>query len=621
MPEYVADGNVDFSLGQDAWKHPDKIRPDQYSRGVNVSPSKGTLRPRNGFHEETLHFEDTLITTEYGYLRSIENIFISGKFQALVPVLLPPYNYLFVVISGLIYKINTTTKEATVLSTTLRLNQYASRINWSYGGDYIIFFDFPDYPLITDGLELFRANPKNEIDGILQPQVPISCLGTYNQNRLIVADAGSNFTAGDPTGNLATPEAPITFTEVFTPNSSFYLQQFTLPTDDAAKLPITAMGFIQSLDNSTGIGPLFVATSQSVFYYNTDQVRANWAPQGSPEAFGRLLLNNAGIAGARAFVNVNSDIVFYSGDGFVHSLSTARNDANKWGNIPISREVQPYLPAADRFLRSHTIIGYHQNRIIVSANPYRISALDISQRPINDVAFAGMVVIELESLSSLLSQGTPVWGGLWTGVDVLDIATTEDGSCYMMAKDGGRNGLFFLDTEKTYDVIQGRKRRVKSIVYTKEYSFDNEFLYKKEHNVTLQVNSLEGSVDLKVERKPSHAPNFLLVGDWHHEAPVECCQMPGDELLNGIASQTFRQLIFGDSKEQGCNAITQEDYLVFRALQLRITVEADYWELENFRIKALSMPINENMEEVCRPYPIGYIGAECEPDWTLPERV
>lgn len=610
------DGTVDWSLGQDAWHSPDKIRDNQYWKGINVSTRGGSLSPRPGFCQMEMDFSDQTYTTKFGYVRTIRDIWGAGKFQAAIYYNQSPDEYIVTVVSGRIFRTHITTGRTVLLSEDIFLNQFYPRINWSYAGDALVLFDFPNYPVIIQGDDVTRANPDNEILGFPQPQVPISNLGTYNQNRLFIANAGTEFTAGDAVGNLATPEAPLTFTEVFTPGSPFFRQFFSLETDSRTD-NITAMGFIQQLDTNTGIGPMFVATDRNVFFYRTDQPREQW----QSGQFGGLLLANAGIAGPRAFVNVNSDLIFLSAQGKVHALSAAREESKRWGNVPISREVENFLKPKEPGLSRYAALGYFNNWIFITANPYRIGCLDIDGQPVSDYASGGFVVMDLANMSSFLSEGTPSWSGLWTGVNPMDFITTQNRS-FVISKDGaGANSIYEVREDQTYDTAYNTKRPVRSVVYTKEYDFKDPFMQKREHILNFQLKDLGGKFKIKIERKPSHSSAFLLWDEWEYEAPIETCDIPCDQFLNGVTYHQIKELIFGDAKESGCSPITDDEYDTFTKCQLRITLEGDYWQLDHLKFAARMVEYLERPDKrTCDNLPVQLIALPCddEVNWRVP---
>lgn len=615
--QILNDGTFDFSLGQDSWHHPDRIQKNQYAKGINVTTKGGTLKPRPRYHRLEMIFDDDVIELDVG-TRPIEQLWQGGKFQAALPFTLVPDRYILSVVCGFIFITNVATGHTSLMSKDIRVNPNAARINWSYAGQYIVIFDYPDYPVIIQGEKIFRANPNNIVNGQPQPQVPISVLGTYNQNRLFVANAGVEFTAGDPVGNLQTPEAPITFTEVFGPNAPFVNQFISLPVEDTS-YPITAMGFIQQLDSSTGIGPMFVATANKFYFFNTQQPRVQW----ETGQFGGLLISNAGLPGNRAFVNVNSDLAFITPNMEIHTLSTARNEARKWGNIPISREVQNYLQLSSPELAQFAVAGYFNNRLYFTANPYRVISQGRNAEPIFDYVHGGFVVLEIENLASLVSAGTPCWAGLWTGVNPMEFVSFED-EAFIVSKDGcqpfGENAIYTLEENELYDTIGRYTRSVRSIIETRQYDFGNGYIQKQEGTVALHFGDLEGKISLDISRKPQQSSDYLKWGDWSYEAPVETCDFPTDEQFNGFAEHNFEQLIFGDAKVQACHPLLGEQFKIFQETQLKLIIEGGEWTLMDVKISANEIPFVERQEEwMCKKLPPKLLPAQCDETWNIPE--
>lgn len=619
MAQYISDGTASFIGGQDAYHVPDRIRPDAYAKGINVTTRRGVLGPRSGWFACDLDYADTLIETRYHYSRPIESVFESGKFQAFIPYVNLPGYYIIVVICGRIFRVNVDTRKTILLSDTIKVNQYAPRINWSYAGRYIVLFDFPDYPVIIDDTEVRRADPNNLFNGNLQPEVPVSVLGTYNQNRLFVANEGNEFTAGDPVGSLATPDAPITFTESLTPAAPFNGQAFSLGTQYANE-PITAMGFLQTIDTSTGVGPLFVATENAVYSYRTDIPRADW----ESTQFGSLLLFNAGIAGPRAVVNVNSDLMFLSGEGKIHALSSARNDTRKWGNVSISREVENWLVYNDPSLRKYACLGYFDNRIFITANPHRVQALDVDGRPVSDYAHGGFVVLALDNVASLTQDQTPVWDGLWTGVRPMDIAVLGD-RCFVISKDPmSRNKIYELKRDSHFDFVNGREKYIQSTVYTREYDFsyrdqggtistgqDVKYL----HTLNLTVKDLQGKARIEIEQRPSHVNNFYPWRDWNHTAPF--CEKGRPQFFNGFSEHNIRDVIFGAPSGFSCDPVNEAAINSFKKLQLRLKISARKWRLDDISMKAVLQPSNAT-DTGCGERPAIAVEKQCNSDWVNP---
>lgn len=622
MP-FVSDGTTDWSLGQDSWLSPNQIRPNQYAAGVNLSTRGGVLGPRSPYHRFEMGFAATpQIETDYHYQRSLEAVWSSGKFQACIGYSYGSDDFLISVVCGLIFRTNIRTNKTILLSDKIRVNQYAPRINCEISGKSVVLHDYPDYPVLITGDTVARSDPEHMVNGFLEPQVPISVLGAANQNRLFIANASNEFTAGDPIGNKLTPEAPNTFTEVLVPSAPFFNQFFELSTGSPLH-PISAMGFIQQLDTSTGVGPLFVSTQNQIYTYQSQLPRTSWDAN-----FGALYIATAGIAGPRGFINVNSDVIFLSGAYNVHAFSNARNDARTWGNVPISREVNNYLKSHDKDLNQFAVLGFFNNRIFISTNPYRVGALDRSQRPVTDYAHGGFVTLEIEALASFLSQGTPTWDGLWTGVNPMEIQTIA-GRCFVVSKDGsGPNGVnvMYELSDKNFgsDILRnGTKRQVRSIIYTREYSFvdqsiDSQFMEKKENVFSVQLQNVQGEFSLDIDRRPSHFNDFIPLGHWDHSAPSQLCDGVPDKLLNGIAPHQFKPIIFGDG-QTACEPITEELNTAFIGLQYRMIIEGENWNVQKVKSKAEVLKLQElNSDIICKELPDTRLPVQCSPDWIIP---
>lgn len=608
--DYVFDYGLEFLGGQDASKAPDRIAQNAFAAGVNLTTKNGVIGPRSGFKRQKLDFSDTgEFTLATKQKRRFEEIFSSGKFQAVIPYSIGNDFYQIIVIAGIIFLFNQNTLQVSIIEIEdgSRLNEGAARINWSDAGRFKVLYDFPARPVIIDGVTARRSDPKKN-------EVPISRLGAYNQNRLFIANGGNEFTAGDPTGSLAAPDAPVTFLEVLTLASPFFGEIFQLPTSDVT-LPISAMTFLQTTDTSTGIGPLLIATKKSIFSYNSQNPRTAWKT--SP--FGSLFTFSAGIAGARAFVNVNSDLFFISSDGQLRSASMSRDEQKRWARVPLSREVQNWIKFFDPTLVQFASMGYFNNRLFMTVNPYRTPARTTEGGATVDFAHGGIATITMDNISNLSNQSPPVWDGLWTGVRPMDFCLNDDRFFIISKDEAFVNRIYEVTPETMYDQAGKRKRLPTAILYTREYNFQNPFQNKEPHSIDLVLGELKGKVDVKVELKPSQSPKFLPWRTFSHEAPAETCEIPSDLEVNGFASQEFKEINLGQPEgSDECDPITLSFYRLFRELQLRFIIRGDNWELRQFRIKAVQIPQSEQ-DVVCGPFPAVRLPLECSPDWKYEE--
>lgn len=608
-PTYLDDGNIAFNGGQNDGTLPDRIGIEQYRRGINVKTTDGVISPRPAF----VHTDLTMMTTGKIKNRTFRQIFNTGKFQAAMSYDSDDGTFIIAVISGLIFRIDPSTKEVEYIpigDEDDRMNQYRKRLNWSYAGRFLVFFDYPNLPVILENKEARRANSDDY-------EVPVSALGTYVQNRFWISNAVHEFTASDPIGGINT-NAPITFEEVLAPAAAYLGQVFSLGSQSSNQ-PITAMGFLQVADTSTGVGPLFVATKNSIYAYQATLPRSEW----EASAFGRLLLYNAGIAGARAFTNQNSDILFLSGDNQIRSLLMGRSQQERWENAPLSREIVNWLDEfADKDLTFAGVMASYKNRVFVTVAPYRTSAIGLEGQPLFDFAHGGIAVLELDNVSSLGNSAAPAWAGLWTGISPMEIVVLDEGPYIFSKDDGGINRLYFVDDQKTYDVFQNQRVDIVSRVYTREYDFGKPFQDKEIGHISYSMSNIEGSFKMIAEYKPGSSERWSLWRYFEHcaqteicDANVECgvgeCELP---ILN---SHAFREMDFGDPVELDCDLLTNEQSTVVRKVGLRLTFKGKNWRLRNIHLRSQAMPeTSRPSTQRCEAIEQRRLYAECEPnDW------
>lgn len=608
MSTPVFDYTTNFYLGQDAYNEPDRIAPEAYAKGINVKTQKSVLSPRWGWALQDLEFQNIFFRNNAGIKRTLKNLFETGRFQALIPCYVPESYYVLMVIGGFIFRKNILTNQVTLLSDTIKPNANTPRLNWTVADKYIVIFDYPNYPIIIDDTNVFRSDPNFTVAGFPQPQIPVSVLGTYNQSRLEIANAGNDWTAGDPVGNLATPYAPITFTETLVPAQAFFNQFFTLNTNSNRE-PITAMGFIQALDESTGVGPLFIASKNSLYYARTDIPRVDW----ESVKFSALYAFNTGIVGQRAFVNLNSDLMFLAADGTLRSITTSRNDAQRWSNTSISREVENFLKYDDIDLAPFSVLGYFKNRLFVTANPYRVEALDFEGQPIFDIANGGFVTMTLDNVATFRQQAPPIWDGLWTGIRPMDICTVNN-RCFVMSKDDTQiNRLYEVRPDLTYDITNRGEESIESVVYTREYDFKNSFADKYSYSMTLPFKDVQGEFDLRVEYRPSNYANFRLYQEFHHEAPTNSCKQLLS--LNELAPHGFRDLTLSPQfVNSQCDPVSDSQLSFFREMQFKLTMRGKNWMLPQIQIKGTAIESPDRINS-CGGYKSVEVITECLGDW------
>lgn len=609
MSEFVIENAVDFSGGQDVSRGVSNVPDGKYYSGVNISSKSGKLRPRWGYSRVALTFKEGGAYDETGRLRTYKEIFEGGKFQSAVSYYIDNNLFIVCVVSGHIFLINVQTNYVDVLPVVdgSRINGRLPRVNRTVADEYVVFHDFPDYPILVNGISARRANPSDY-------EVPPSRLSVYNQNRLFIVNGGNEFTGGDPVGSSVAINPPITFEEALAPGAAYYQQVFQLPTDYNRE-PVTAMANLQAVDTSTGIGPLLVGTANGVYAYATHNPRTEW----EAGQFGSSVVSQVGIVGARAVLNVNSDVFFVGADGHVRTISMAQNEQKRWSRIPISREVEDWIKIHDKSLLQFSSAAYFNNKIFFTVNPYRVAATDFATRqPISDYAFGGMVVLELDNITSFGEPAPPSWAGLWTGVRPMEFVPVGN-RMFVFSKDYlSVNRLYEIDPDLSYDTADDKIRQVRSRVYTKSYPFQNPFNLKRLHSLELNCKDIKGDFTFRVQYKVSHSPYFYDWRTFNHLAPWRLEDLVKENTVSDIHGHSIRDFIIGGSDSNDVNPVSDELINVFKELQLYLEIYGVYWEITGFRLKAKQDLITYN-ERLKEEYETNILSANVSTDWDYEE--
>lgn len=596
MPsEIIPDGNVDFSAGQDSSRSADKLQPNGYYAGINVTSKNGSLSPRWGYEQLTLEFPIGGIDN-----RDWKTIFETGKFQAFIPYIVGSDEYIITIINGIIFLVNVSTLKVKII--TLDGEQLASnthRHNWSPANLAVDIFDFPNYPVIIEDLEARRADPE-------QLEIPVARLGAYNSSRLFIANNGAEFTAGDPVSSRTT--GPNTFQEILVEGSNYLGQVFKLTTNYQNQ-PITAMAFLQTTDTSTGVGPLLVATKKIIESYNAQTPRETWESQ----QFGSVFVYNAGIANQRAQCNINSDLFFMSADGRVRSLSMSRDEQKRYSKTSLSNEVAKWLKFGDIELTEFAAMEYFENKLFITANPFRTTALSNKGEPVTDFAHGGTVVLEFDNITSLGETGRPAWAGLWTGVRPMDFAKVGE-KMFVISKDRDPvNRIYRVRNDLTYDLIDNKPKFIKSRIYTREYNFQNPLLDKKLVSLGLGIEEVAGPLNIDISYKSGHSSYYTYWNNFKHNVDWRACN-PSKVSGSGFSKQGFKEVSFGAPDDE-FDEFTKESLTSFRRIGFKIDISAKYWELHTVKASAMVLPpvTNINRPESSSTSAV----AQCDNDWSV----
>lgn len=378
-------------------------------------------------------------------------------------------------------------------------------------------------------------------------QLPPGRMGTYGigRNWVTLID-GKQFVASDLVGG-SSGTASLNFRDaVLNITENSYLSgggNFSVP---GSVGDIQAMRFTATLDASLGQGPLQVFTYNTVFSVNAPVDRTTWQDLVNPILTESLIAN--GSLSHNATINVNGDLTFRSVDG-LRSLVLARREFNSWGNVPISREVEPLLSRDEQSALQWTSAIIFDNRMLVTASPVN--------HPLG-VYFKALVPMNFDPLSSLRGKEPAVYDSLqWSGLNVLQLLAgtfNRTPRAFALTLNTITEEIELYEILTTDAAIDDNDNTVPSRV---TWSFESASLfsyavndprnemYKRLGDGEIMVDQLEGDVTFQAFFKPDQWPCWVPWHQWQ-----ECA----DQTADGIIRPQFRpRMGLGEPPFQPCD--------------------------------------------------------------------
>jgi hypothetical protein len=396
---------------------------------------------------------------------------------------------------------------------------------WYQGENYAFGLCENQGTLIFDGSSLRRADQS-------QSELPSSYVGVYAWGRNWLAQVnGHRFVAGDLVGDPSGSPGRVYVDAILKMTENDLLNgggAFSIPANLGM---ITAMGVLSQLDSSLGIGPVLVGTVNSIFSVQAPVDRTTW--QNLTYPIQSVALQGSGPVGPRSMISVNSDSWFRSLDG-IRSLMAARRDfQSNLSNTPQSEELSPVFSADNESLLFYNSIIPFDNRIFTTISPYWTAY---------GIAHKGLAVVNLDTLSGMSSKNPPVWEGIWTGLNVLQILSGNiDGTlhCYAFVLNAS-NGIDLWEfvpeaNKETFDLndtVSGGVETLTSVpiqswVETRSMNFGDPFQLKKLIMGELYLDQISDNVSVKIYFMPDQYPAWM---PWTTEpicANVSQCSLDG----------------------------------------------------------------------------------------------
>lgn len=439
--------------------------------------------------------------------------------------------------------------------------------------NYLLIQNGSSACIVFDGSTCRRAVRTGE-----KLEIPTGTAMAYWQGRIWVAVNGNEFEAGNIVDDDI-PDSIIQFTE------DLYLAEggrFRVPTQAGN---ITAMRVLPVLDTSMGQGPLQVYTPTCVFTMNLPVERARWKDVDSPvQTIGII---NFGALADWSTVIINGDAWFRAQDG-LRSFRLARQEFGSPGNVPHSREMQRIIDGDDEQFLQYGSAVLFKNLLLFTVNPLPVNSGQSAY-------WRGLGVLDFDLLSSMGQKSPPVYAGLWTGVNVMQVVKGTfrgEERCFMFVRNAeDANELWEIDPNNRFDNDGGR---IETVVETREMDYGHPFQIKELETAELWVDSLQGKVEFTLQFRPNWFPC------WRPWATKEQCVVarqctPAECFMFPTLQPGYKTRIgFGQPPDTCENANNMPDRLAYsHAIRLTITGRA--------RVRALLVKARERTEPALAP--------------------
>ncbi len=392
-------------------------------------------------------------------------------------------------------------------------------------------------------------------------ELPVGRMGDYGQGRnwMSLADKRS-FIASDLVGGSSGTPALNSRDAVLHVTENAFLAGggvFVVPSNASE---ITAMKFLSNLDASLGQGPLVIGTATEMFSCQAPVDRSNWQALDNPLL--PFSLKGRGPLGQNGMLPVNSDTLFRYTDGII-SYILARRDYTTWGNVPISDEVTRVLSQDNTSLLGNCTAVEFDNRVLYSALPTTSS---------QGVYHQGMVVMNLDPISSLRGKAPSIYDGFWSGINVFQFTS---GKIQKVDRAFAFSYDTVLGTIGIYELLPS-----KSTVFQDngtvpiQWYFETPFFYRpslqaladsiwrKIEDGEITVDELRGVVNFQIFYRPD------FDSCWHPWLAWTVC---GDNMVDGTPPQWRPRMGFSEPPA-GCDEVTNTPFRVGRFFQLRVQI-------------------------------------------------
>lgn len=529
----LLDGSTSWENGVDTYKVPSRVQRNQLCLSVNNSLSQEVIAPRMAWRQIPLAFYEADVNGVLTPDAAAQTAFETGLFQGFtgyVPDSGPAH--LVFSVSGLLFRVDALTngRSQQLVIPESRPTQRPFAY-FCQAELFMVIQDGQSKPLIYDGASVrvsdVAGTSGTDADGLPLKEVPVGTVMAYSGGRLWVAlPDGHSFVAGDgvygPTGTATYQrrDAVLRFTEnqVIAEGGAF-----AVPSNMG---PIRAMAAMANLDTSLGQGPLQVFTPSGCFSVNAPFDRTAWQLVSYPIETVSLL--DQGSVSQRATQLVNGDVWYRSLDG-IRSFLIARRDFGTWGNRAMSYEVVRHLKNDDVNLLEYGSAAVFNNRLLMTCSPQPQQGQGVYHQ--------GVVVLNFSPVTSILASNPPIWEGMWTGHDILQIASVESQGvtrCFAAVlapeDNGGVRRIQVWELQRSpgpdvdgYGVEQRKTRALETSALDFSPTKSSEYEQKLLEGAEFWVSDVSGIVDFTLYFKPDDHPCWITWKHWQMCASTSAC--------------------------------------------------------------------------------------------------
>lgn len=421
------------------------------------------------------------------------------------------------------------------------------------------------------------------------PELPAGRMGAYiSQRNVMSLTDGLGFIVGDIVGGAAGTVANSYRDAVLkTTENDYQAGGGTFRIPSAGEI-INSISETAVLDTSFGQGPGQIGTDSSIFSINLPTDRSTWQSLTNPvlpkslKGFGPLAQNSTVLA--------NSDILFRQIEGLGSLIIARRNFNEGWGNTPISREMGRILDQDEKTLLAFGSAVVFDNRFLITTAP--------TAGP-QGVYHAGLVALNFDLISNLRGKAPPIYDGLWTGLNTLQLVTgnfSGTGRAYAF-------GYNLLDEQiELYEIVPTTIGGNDNGTIPIQWNVESPPIFRPEqrNKEDLLVRLLQGQIHLRdvvglVQITVKYRPDFWPC--WIEWASFEVC---ADTTVTDGKPGYRTPVGLGEPSAEGCESANNRPYRVGRFFQIRVEVTGSC-KIMGMEFEAMTEPVTPFVPPLCCP--------------------